>query len=180
MNDAKILLIVAFEGFHHIEYGEPKRILEDAGFNIVTASNKPGMAIAKDGSTTEVNVILDKVNVSQYTGIFFIGGPGAMENLDTPTSYRIAKEAVKQNMPIGAICISTRILAKASVLTGKRATGWNGDGQLGTIYEDLGVEYVAKEDIVVDDAIITATGPAVAKEFGERIVALLQDKQGWG
>jgi len=180
MNDAKILLVVAFEGFHHVEYGEPKRVLEDAGFTVVTASNKPGNAIAKDGSTTKVNVILEKVKVNDYAGVFFIGGPGALEHLDNQTSYRIIKEVAQQDLPLGAICISTRILAKAGVLTEKQATGWNGDGQLGNIYEDLGVEYIAKEDVVIDNAIITATGPAVAAEFGERIVALLQDKQGWG
>ncbi len=180
MNNARVLLIIAYEGFHHVEYGEPKRILKDTGFDIVTASNKAGDAIAKDGSTVKVDVTLEKVNINNYAGIFFIGGPGALEHLDNKTSYHIIQQAIKQNKPLGAICVSTRILAKAGVLTGKRATGWNGDGNLSGIYEELDVEYAVKEDIVVDDGIITAVGPAAAKEFGERIVALLQDKQGWG
>jgi len=180
MNDTKILLIIAFNGYHQVEYEEPKKILENAGFLVITASNKLGAAIAKDGSTTHVDITLDKVHVNDYAAVFFIGGPGALENLDTNTSYTIINETYKQNKPLGAICVSTRILAASGVLTGKRATGWNGDGQLGIILKHFHAEYDAAQEVVVDDGIITATGPSAAQEFGEKIVALLQDKQGWG
>ncbi len=74
---------------------------------------------------------------------------------------------------MGAICVSTRILAHAQALKNKRATGWNGDNALGGIYKEYDVQYVPK-DVVVDGLIITATGPNVAREFGEQIITLLQ------
>ncbi len=180
MGEAKVLLVVAFEGYQQVEYNEPKKLLTQVGFQVITASNKSGAAIAKDGSTTEVDVVLNKIKIDEYEGIFFIGGPGALVHLDNETSYAILQKSFQTNTPIGAICISTRILAKSGVLKGKRATGWNEDGQLEDIYKECDVEYVAKEEVVVDDGIVTATGPKVAKEFGEEIIGLLQNKQSWG
>jgi protease I len=175
MNKARVLFIVAYEGYQPIEYGEPKKLLEKAGFSVITASTRHGSALAKDGSTTPVDVILEKVNVDDYAGIFFIGGPGAMDHLDNATSYHIIQKAAQKKIPLGAICVSPRILAKAGVLQGKKATGWNADNALPEIYKEYGVLY-SPEDVVVDGTIITATGPATAKKFGERIITLLKKK----
>jgi len=179
MAKEKVLLVVASEGYQQVEYNTPKKILENAGFTVVTASNKPEAAIAKDGSTTEVNIVLDNVNINDYLGIFFIGGPGALENLDNAVSYGIIKAAAQANMIFGAICVSTRILAKADVLKGKQATGWDGDNELGGIYKEHNVTYVP-ENVVVDGNVITATGPKAAEQFGQQIVAALQNHKGWG
>lgn len=180
MDDTTVLLVVASEGFQHIEYGETKKVIEDAGFTVATASDKADTATAKNGSTATVDITLDKVIPSNYAGIFFIGGPGAMEYLDNNASYKILQEATVQHKPIGAICIATRILAKSGVLHDKYATGWNEDGELDKIFADNNVIYVSEEKVVAVDNIITATDPSVAKDFGTHIVEMLQNKQRWG
>lgn len=169
----KVLLIVAPEGYQQVEYGEPKKVLEGAGIDVVTASTTPGAAIAKDGSSTKVDVLLDKVDVAAYDGIFFIGGPGALEGLDNEMSYRIIKDAAKMQKIFGAICVSPRILAKTGVLINKRATGWNEDNELKPIFREYNVDYIP-EDVVVDGNIITASGPQAAKAFGKAIVDLVK------
>lgn len=176
----EVLFVVASQGFQQTEYATPKRILENVGFSVITASDKPDIAIAKDGSKTFVNITLDKVNVNDYAGIFFIGGPGALNHLDNEKSYKILKQAVVQHKPIGAICISTRILAKAGVLDGKMATGWNEDGELDELFKNYNIQFLPEEKVVVESNIITATDPSAAEEFGNRIVELLQSKQNWG
>jgi protease I len=168
----RALLVVANEGYQHIEYGIPKKILIDAGIDVETASDSTVPAIAKDGSTTNVDVTLDKVDPDLYDGIFFIGGPGALEHLDNEWSYRIIRHASQNGIPFGAICISTRILAKAGIMTDRKATGWNGDGELDALYKEYDVEYI-KKNVVVDKNIITATNPDAAQEFGEKIVGLM-------
>lgn len=168
----KVLLVVANEGYQHIEYGIPKKILIDAEIYVETASDNAIPAIAKDGSTAQVDVTLDKVDPDEYDGIFFIGGPGALEHLDNDWSYRIIRHAAQNGIPLGAICISTRILAKAGILTNRKATGWDGDGELAELYKEYDVEYVRK-NLVIDKNIITAAGPQAAQEFGEQIVALI-------
>jgi protease I len=169
----KVLFVVAHEGYQQIEYGEPKKLLETAGIKVITASNAPGFAIAKDGSTTAVDVLIKNVNVADYDGIFFIGGPGALEHLDNQDSYILIKAIAGTKKPLGAICISTRILAKAGVLTQRKATGWDGDHKLAELFKEYDVEYV-KQGVVIDGHIITAVGPHAALEFGKAIINLLK------
>jgi protease I len=168
----KALLIIAHEGYQQVEYNTPKELLMSAGIIVETASNKPGTAVAKDGSKTSIDMVLTDVAVGQYDAIVFIGGPGAMDNLDNEDSYAIVRHAVEDGIPLAAICIAPRILAKAHILTNKRATGWDGDGQMSDMFFIYGVEYV-KEDVVVDGLIVTATGPHAAQEFGRQILTLI-------
>jgi len=174
MRKERILLIIAHEGYQPIEYGAPKEMLKDAGFEVVTASNQMGTAVAKGGSTTSVDVILNRIAPTEYGGIFFIGGPGAMDHLDNDISYAIAQDAARQNIALGAICISPRILAKAGVLSGRHATGWDGDGELAKIFETYDI-ILDQKPVVVDGNIITATGPTSAIEFGQAILDLLEE-----
>src|SRR5437868_10800293 len=111
--DHSVALIIAHTGYQQTEYSLPKHIIEAAGIGVVTVSDKPGTAIAKDNSTAHVDVTLAELQVSDYKAILFIGGPGALEHLDNPASYRILQDAVILRIVIGAICIATRILAKA-------------------------------------------------------------------
>jgi putative intracellular protease/amidase len=179
MTSGKVLLVVASEGYQQVEYGVSKKILEEAGFQVITASNKKVPAIAKDGTSTDVDVVLENVKVEDYNGIFFIGGPGALDALDNSKSYRIIKEAAAKKMPFGAICISTRILAKAGVLKNKEATGWDGDGELKKVYDEYAIS-LSKKNVVTDGNIVTAVGPQNAQEFATQIIAVLQDNKGWG
>lgn len=167
-----ILLVVAFHNYQPIEYGDTKQVLASAGLLVKTASDQMGTATTKDGSTTSVDIVLSDVNPADYAGVFFIGGPGALEHLDTQESNRILNEAMLAQMPYGAICIAPRILAKANVLTGKKATGWDDDGKLAEIFAQNNVEYV-REPVVVDGNVVTANGPGAAREFGEAIAHLL-------
>jgi len=177
MAQKKVLFIIAFDGFQQTEYSVPRKLLLNAGYDIVTASNKSGSAIAKDGSSVQVNITLKEVRIQDYNGIVFIGGPGTLDNIDIPESYRIAKEAFEAGIPIGSICISTRILAHSGILNGKRATGWNGDKELEEIYKKAGVLFVENEPVVVDGNIVTATGPAVAESFGHALLTLLEPSE---
>ena len=172
-----ILLIVAHENYQPIEYQDPKRVLEENGYTVVTASNKSGTATAKDESTTTVDLTLEEIEPSDYAGIFFVGGPGAMDHVDGELAYYIAQRAQALRIPHGAICIATRILAAAGVLEEKEATGWNGDGMLPAIYEAYDVEYQPEKEVVVDGIIITATGPDAAVDFGNAIVNVLHNNE---
>jgi protease I len=175
INGKKIVLVVASNGYHPIEYGVPKEHLRSRGAHVITASDKPGSALAKDKSSTPVDITLDQINVSDYDGIFFIGGPGAMECLDHAKSYHLISQAKKHKIPYGAICISVRILAKAYGLEGLKATGWNDDNALETILQSFGATYV-EHPIVTDGLVVTATGPESAAAFGEGIERVVTKK----
>ena len=52
----KAVMIIAFRDFRDKEYFVPKEILEKAGIEVKTASNKKGTAIGADGGDTEVDL----------------------------------------------------------------------------------------------------------------------------
>lgn len=153
-----------------MEYFEPKKILENAGVEVITGSDKKGKVIAsRTQEIAQSDIILEEIKPSDYDGIFLVGGQGAVEYLDNEKTYKIFREIAKSNKLWGAICISPRILAHAGVLVGKKATGWDGDEELEKIFKNAGAEYI-REEVVVDDKLITATGPNVASAWGEAIL----------
>lgn len=169
----KVLLFVAQKGFQSKEYFDTKQELEHAGIRVTTVAPSRSEAVSHMGEGVIPNLALSEVKLADYDGVFAIGGPGALEHLDNEETARIFKEAQAMgNYPYGAICISPRILAKAGVLTGKRATGWDSDGKLQDIFDQYGVIRV-KEPVVADDIIVTADGPAAAHDFGKKIVKVI-------
>lgn len=170
-----ILFIVASQGYQPIEYSIPRKLLESFGAKVFVASDNTGSAVATDNSTAHVDFKLDQVDVAKYDAIVIVGGPGALEHLDKNITHQIIAQAFKLNRVIGAICIAPRILLKAGILHGKRATGWNDDKQLHKLYKDNNVTYDA-HPVVVDTTIITASGPIAAPAFGEALVTALKLK----
>ena len=173
----KIAMIIAFKDFRDEEYFIPKEILEKAGVEIKTASNKMGRAIGADGGDTEVDLLIEDLNPADFDGIVFIGGSGCLKNLDNENSYKVAQETISQNRVLASICISPVILAKAGVLEGKKATVWSSvlDKSSVKILKENGAIY-QDEMVVVDGKIITGNGPAAAKEFGQTILKVLSTK----
>ncbi len=170
-----IALIIAHNGFQPIEYGVTKKILNAEGYSVLTVSNKPGTATSTIAAVSaKVDVPLSKLKLDTIDGLFLIGGSGCLENLDTPEMHEILRRFHETEKPLGAICIATRILARADILTGMRATGWDEDHELGAIFKEHGVNYI-RETCVVDHTIITATDPKAAQEFAENIITLFEN-----
>lgn len=171
-----VLFVIASQGYQVLEYTVPKKILENAGITVVTVSDKAGLAVANDKSTTSVDLVINNIVIDQYAGIIFIGGPGALDHLDNKISYTLLKQANDKKLLIGAICVSPRILAHSGILDGKKATGWDGDNQLGPLYKKHNITYL-KKNVVTDGNIITASGPQAADAFGRAILQYLKTHQ---
>ena len=167
----KIAMIIAFRDFRDAEYFLPKEILEGAGAKITTVSTKIGTAIGADGGDTQIDLLVENLNPADFDAIVFIGGPGALDYLDNENSYRVVRETVEKDKILGSICISPVILAKAGVLSGKRATVWSSplDRSPVKILKENGAIYEDK-DVVVDGKIVTANGPEAAQEFGQKLI----------
>ena len=173
----KIALIIAFKGFMDEEYFIPLQNFNDAGFEVVTVSTSLGTALGFYGAEAEVDILIEDLNVKEFDAIVFIGGNGTVKHLDDPDFHNVAKDAVKNEKLLGAICFAPAIIAKAGVLAGKKATIWssNTDRRTIKILKEGGVEYV-DEDVVVDGNVITANGPQSAEKFAKEIVKILVDK----
>ena len=167
---AKVLLIVAPQDFRDEELFQPQEIFKASGLITEIASTQTGVIKGMLGGKVRADKDLLAVNVSDYQAIVFVGGTGASVYFDDAIALAIAEEAVRQGKIVAAICIAPSILANAGILRGKRATAYPSER------ENLiskGAEFTG-EPVTVDGRIVTAAGPAAAREFGWKIVELLR------
>jgi protease I len=164
-----VVLVIAEQMFRDEEYQYPKTILEQAGVKVVTVSTTLGEAVGKLGLKVKPDRLLAKLTVTQADALVFIGGGGSSQYFDDPTAHRLAREYAQAGKIVGAICIAPVILARAGLLSGKRATVFP-DGQADL--EQSGAFYTGNP-VEVDGLMITGNGPAAAEEFGRKLVELL-------
>ena len=164
-----IVMVVAQREFRDEELIDPSRALEAAGHTVVVASQVAGLCTGVHGSTVLATLGLEEIRPGRFDGVVFVGGPGARSLFDDPAAHRLAVEAVQGNKLLGAICLAPVILARAGVLTERRATVFSSE------VEEL-VRHQAKpqrQGVVVDGKLVTAAGPSYAKEFGASLVEVL-------
>ena len=166
----KVALVVAPVGFRDEEYLEPRQVLVQAGAVVHTASSAPGTAKGKLGATAKVDLTLDALAVKDYQAVLFIGGPGAADYFTDARALRLAAEAVAAGKVVGAICIAPGILARAGLLKGRKATCFSSEE---ATLKKAGATCTGR-DVEVDGRLVTATGPAAAKRFGEAVAKLLE------
>ena len=162
----KALFFVAEKGFRDSELFKPKDVLENNGVkcHITSTGNQ---AQGAEGAIVMCDVSLKEIKVEDYDAFILIGGPATM-TLNIPPVIQILKEAEAKGKLIAAICWAPAILAKNGLLEGKKATVWSG------AIDDLKHnDAIYLEEGVVEDGIITACGPHVATEFGEKILSHL-------
>lgn len=174
MINKKIAIIIAFRDFRDEEYFLPKEIFEKAGAEIKTVSTQLGIARGADGGEVKIDLKIDDLKVADFDALVFIGGPGMVKNVNSEIHQKIAKETISAGKVLGAICIAPAILAKAGVLSGKKATVWSSplDKSAIKILQEGGANF-QEEPVVVDQNIITGNGPLAAKEFAEKIIEAL-------
>ncbi len=174
---ARILMITAPERYRDEELEIPKAYFGNAGHEVVVASTKKGTCHGAGGGSVEATLSLGEVNVDDYDAVVFVGGPGTPIIRKEAKALEIAKSAAAKGKVLGAICWACTTLAKAGVLSGKKATVWVGEDAefgMGTdkVLEKFGATF-EKKGVVVDGKFVTADGPKHAKEFAEAIEKLL-------
>jgi protease I len=166
----KIAMFIAFQGFRDEEYTEPRKALEAAGYKVITVSTAKGEARGKFRVTAQVDKTVDEVDPADYDALTLVGGPGALEHLDTPKVQALFRRAAEAGKLIGAICISPVVLAHAGLLKGKTVTCWpDGSDEV----ERAGGKYTGSE-LEIDGRLITANGPVPARKYGQALAEALK------
>lgn len=166
-----VLFIIAQKGFRDEEYFQPKKILEDAGYTVVTASAQSGPAQGKLGGAAVADIAIRDAVAIDYMAIAYIGGPGSADYFNDKAALVLAKEAYSEGRVVAAICIAPVILANAGILKGKKATVFPSEKDALT---GAGADY-SDVPVAVDGNVITASGPHAAQDFGEKILAALRE-----
>ncbi|MDP2923189.1 MAG: DJ-1/PfpI family protein [Candidatus Omnitrophota bacterium] len=171
-NTKNILMIVPPENFRDEELFVPKGIFEENGYKVEIASAKTdaGMVKGVSGVQARVNLLLSEVMVDRYDAVVLVGGPGAQIFWEDVQVMLIVQEAKTKHRIVGAICIAPVTLANAGLLKGKKATVFKTEAPK---IKAKGAEYVPVE-VVVDDGIVTASGPFESEEFAYKILEELQ------
>lgn len=165
----KVLMVVAPKNFRDEEAFEPKKVLEEKGFEVEITSKGVTEAQGMLGGRLGVDKDLGQVNVDDYEAVVFIGGTGASVYFNDQPALSLAKQAVQKEKVVGAICIAPSILANAGILEGKRVTSFPSEAEN---LKSKGAEYTG-EGVTVDGKLVTAQGPNYATEFGKKIVETL-------
>ena len=171
VNDmAKVLFVIAHDGFQDTEFGVPRDILKEQEVVVASTDTSPAKGAYGAEVTPDMTIEDALKDIDSFDAVIFIGGPGANVYFDNPTAHKIAQNA--KNV-LAAICIAPVTLGKAGMLKGKKVTVWDdGKGTQVRMIEDAGAVFV-DEPVVVDGNLITANGPPAAQKFGEAILAKL-------
>jgi len=169
----KSVLITASSKFRDEELFETKSELEKAGIETVIASTKTGAIRGMLGGRAEAAILVDNIAVDDYDAIIFVGGSGAKEYFNNQVALNIAREAVKKQKVLAAICIAPGILANAGVLDGVKATGFSSER---IRLKKAGAQYTGA-DVERDGLIITGIGPEAARQFGKAVAEAVIGEQ---
>jgi len=169
LNGIKVLLVIAPKDFNDIEYQAVRNKLEENGALVKVASIQLGEATGMDKTKVKIDEVVSEANVGFYESVVFIGGSGMALILGDETLANLAKSFYHAGKNVSAICFAPAILAKAGILSGKKATGW--EKTRGDI-ERAGAEFTGKT-VIVDGHIITANAPESAVEFADEIIKYL-------
>lgn len=166
---AKILMVIANNGFQDYEFGIPFDIFNETDIDVIIAAWRKWECTWVFWSKTIADIELSVVNWYNYDLIVFIGGWWAYTQYFHNKDYlRIAREAKK----IWAICIAPMILSESGIFNGKNVTGWNqNDVQKNFIQAHWG--FWVDKPVVVSWNIVTANGPGAVKEFAEKCLELV-------
>ncbi len=166
----KILMIIAPEDFRDEELLVPKRIFEEAGYDVVIASRERRECRGMLGAVVMPDITIGQVDPEEYVAVVMVGGVGAREYFDDAYVQDLLNRFYDMGKVVSAICLAPVTLARAGLLEGKKATVWRSEGKS---LEKAGALYTG-EAVAQDGRLITGAGPFAAEEFARSILHELE------
>jgi protease I len=165
MENKKVLFVVV-PNFRDGELVITENVLTAKGALIYYASLQKGDIVGNEGTTVEAEYAVEEVDPSDFDVVIFVGGPGMTRELDNIELQNLSKKFYESGKLTTAICIAPAMMAKAGLLTGKKATVFpTGKGFL----IENGVNYTGNT-VEKDGSIITADGPESSTAFANEII----------
>jgi len=165
----KAVIIASPQGFSDEELFQTKRGLELASVQTLVASTRIGSIVGALGGTIDADVLLNKVNVSEFGAVIFVGGPGAVDFVGNRAALNLVRQAFSQRKVLAGIGTGPTILANAGVLRGVRATAFLSER---TTLMQGGANYTGNP-VEKDGSIVTATGPLAVNVFVRAVLDAL-------
>ena len=172
LDGKKVLMVIPHTQFRDEEFFEPKKSLEDEGAQVVVASTTARMCRGMKGGTAQAEIAIADAKADDYAGIVLCGGSSVPDFFwNDKKLQELVTAMATAGKVIGAICLSTVVLAKAKLLAGREATVYF----LPQALEELkaaGAKYV-QETLLIHNNIILAEGPQDSLRFGQAVRSAL-------
>jgi protein deglycase len=122
----------------------------------------------------------DQVNVDDFDALAIPGGAGDagfFEDAYNERFLELIREFDRKGKFIACVCVAALPVGKSGVLTNRNATTWDlNDGSRRNQLAEFGAN-VQDEPLVVDNNIITSTGPATSLTVAFKLLEMLTDSQ---
>ncbi|MBI5046414.1 DJ-1/PfpI family protein [Candidatus Micrarchaeota archaeon] len=171
---AKILMVVAQQGFRDEELFVPKELLQKAGHTVTVASVTRGKASGSKGGSVAPDMGIYEANPDFFAAIVIVGGPGSPSLADNGDATKLVEHAYQKGKIVSAICLGPLTLARAGVLVDKNATIFPDPKAIKMLRENGAVYWTQK--VVRDGNILTADSPESAPDFAHALVDILKEK----
>lgn len=169
------VLIVATDGFEEQELFGPRRLLRNAGAEVVLASisESPIQATVHDdpGRTIRPDLTIDEVKADEFDALILPGGVRNPDQLRThENAIALIRRFAEQGKPVGAICHGPWLLIEADLVRGRTVTCWR---SICTDLRNAGAN-VVDQPAVIDGNIVTSRNPGDVEPFTRAIIELLE------
>ncbi|MBO8184968.1 DJ-1/PfpI/YhbO family deglycase/protease [Streptomyces spirodelae] len=152
--------LLATDGVERVELEQPRGALHGAGAQTELISLHTGeinarqMDIDPAGTLTVDRTVAD-ASADDYDALVLPGGAMNPDQLRTdPDAVGFAREFMRADKPVAAICHGPVTLAEAEVVRGRRLTSWP---SIRTDLRNAGAE-VVEEEVVIDRNLLTSRG----------------------
>lgn len=169
----KILIVIPPDQFRDEELADPVTAFGKAGISHDTASTRKGMCRGMLGARVMATHSFGDVDPGEYDGIVIVGGAGSPTHLwNNDVLIELVQTFHRSGKIVAAICLSPVVLARAGILDGRAAACYLSPASRKEIL-DAGAT-LSDRPVEEDGSVITANGPAAAKEFASAIVRRLK------
>lgn len=159
------------DGFEEVEALATVDVLRRAGVDVTIAGVTGEECVGAHGIKVCTDKKVEDVVFEDYDAFICPGGGQGAENLkNSPIVKSLLLSAFDSDKLVAAICAAPMVLEAAGFMNGKKCTIY--PGMEGCLDE---AKYI-DQNIVIDNNIITAAGPAITFDFAFKLVEYLVGK----
>jgi|GEM_PF-451392 len=177
LSEKNILMVIPKNQFAEDELFETRKLLEASGARVVVLSPKGKEAVGMNKTRFQPHGMLIDWNrqagiYRKYDAVLLVGGKGAKKSLwPDPVLPQILTDHYRAGRVVGALGLSVAVLARASFLNEKSASGPGDEVFLQEI--EAGGGYHSEDGVTCHERIVTARGGEDAQEFVKAVVRVL-------
>lgn len=180
----KVLLFLAqgFEAYEASVFTDVFGWSRDVGIepvNLITTSLRSTIKCCWN-LIVKPELTFSEINIEDYDALAIPGGAeeaGFYEDAYDEQFLNLIREFHKRKKIIASICVAALPIAKSGVLNQRKATTWDlNKGARRKQLADFGAN-VQDEQLVVDNNIITSTGPATSLDVAFKLLEMLTNME---